>query len=87
MKAEFIQYTISRRNSDYIWSQANLPCMNPEEIFLIAKVFQNMCEKNPKMNIAYKRASTFLKETVCDFANIDAYIHPALTRKFNLPPL
>lgn len=39
------------------------------------------------MKIAYERFCMFLKETVCDFANIDADIHPALVQKFNLPPL
>lgn len=61
--------------------------MNPEEVFLIAKVFQNKTEKYPKMKIAFERASTFLGETVCDFAKIDADIHPALAKKFDLPPL
>ncbi|KAL7594601.1 hypothetical protein Lser_V15G29705 [Lactuca serriola] len=87
MKADFIQYTLTRRNQDYVRTQADFPCMNPEEIFLIARVFQNKSEKNPKMKIALERASTFLRETICDFARIDTNIHTALAPKFNLPPL
>ena len=45
--------------------------MNPREVFLIAKVFQNKSEKYPKMKIAFERASTFLRENVCDFAKIE----------------
>ena len=61
--------------------------MNPEEVFLIARVFENKSEKYPKMEIAFERASIFLRESLCDFAKIDADIHPALAKKFNLPPL
>ena len=39
------------------------------------------------MKIALERASSFLKETVCDFAKIDADIHPTIAKKFDLPPL
>ena len=45
MKAEFVQYTLTRRNQDYVRTQADFPCMNPEEVFLIAMVFQNKVEK------------------------------------------
>lgn len=61
--------------------------MNPEEVFLIARVFQNKLEKNPKMKIEFERANTFLRQTVFDFAKIDADIHITLAEKFNLPPL
>ena len=61
--------------------------MNPEEVFLIAKVFQNKSEKYPKMKVALESASTFLWETVCDFAKIDVDIYPTIARKFDLPPL
>ena len=39
------------------------------------------------MKIALERASTFLKETVCDFAKIDADIHPIISKIADLPPL
>ena len=78
MKADFVQYTLTRRNQDYVCTQADFPCMNPEEVFLIAKVFQNKCEKHPKMKIALERSSTYLKEIVRDFAKIDAEIHPII---------
>ena len=61
--------------------------MNPEEVFLIAKVFQNKVDKYPKIKISLERENTFLKETLCDFMKIDAYIHPALAKNFHLPPL
>ena len=66
MKAGFIQYTLTRREHDYVRTQADFPSMNLEEVFLIAKVFQHKSEKHPKMKIALERANTFLKETVCD---------------------
>ena len=87
MKLDFIQYTLTRRNQDYIHTQADFPFMNPEEVFLIARVFQINYEKHTKMNIAYERDCTFLKETLCDFAKINVDIHLALAHKFNLPPL
>ena len=61
--------------------------MNTKEIFLVANVLQNKMDNHLKMQIEYERACTFLKETVCDFARIDADIHPTLDQKFNLPPL
>ena len=87
MKADFAQFTLTRREHDYIRTQADFPCMNPEEIFLIARVFQNKAEKHPKMQIALDKAKSFLKDTVCDFAKIDADIHPTILKKFDLPPL
>ena len=35
----------------------------------------------------FERASIFLRETVCEFAKIDAYIYPVLAKKLDLPPL
>ena len=87
MKTEYIQYTLTRREHDYIRSQADFPCMNSEEIFLIAKVFQNKSEKHPKMKIELEKANSFLRDTVCDFAKIDADIYPTILKKFDLPPL
>lgn len=51
MKTDFVQYTLTRRGSDYIWMQADFPCMNPKEAFLISRVFQVKAEKHPKMRI------------------------------------
>ena len=59
--------------------------MNPEEVFLIARVFQFKFEKHSKMKISFERACEYLRSTVCDFAKIDADIHPALAQKFILP--
>lgn len=87
MKTEFIQYTMTRRKHDNVRTQADFPCMNLEEVFLIAKVFQHKSEKHQKMKIALERANTSLKETVCDFAKIDADIYPTIAKKFHLPPL
>ena len=61
--------------------------MNPKEVFLIAKVFQNKAEKHPKMKTALDRVNNFLRETVCNFAKIDADIYPIISKKFDLPPL
>ena len=61
--------------------------MNPEEIFLISRVFQNKVENHLKMQMALDKAKSFLRDTVCDFAKIDADIHPTIIRKFDLPPL
>ena len=61
MKLEFIQYTLTRKEHDYVRSKADFTCMNLEEIFLIAKVFQNKAEKHPKMLIALERANNILK--------------------------
>lgn len=61
--------------------------MNPEEVFLIAKVFQHKSEKHPKMKISFERASNFLKETVCEFAKIYENIHPTIAKIVDLPPL
>ena len=87
MKAEFFQYTLTRREQDYVRNQADFPCMNPEEIFLIARVFQGKAEKYPKMQIALDRVNSFLMDTVCDFAKIDADIYPTIAKKHELPPL
>lgn len=86
MKSEFFQYTLTKRNSEYIISQTNFLCMNPEEIFFIAGVFQLKAEKYPKMKIAFKRPCELLKALVCDFGKIDAEIHPVLANKFNFTP-
>lgn len=48
--------------------------MNPEEIFLISRVFKNKIEKYQKMKPSYARACDFLKSLVCDFVTIDANI-------------
>ena len=87
MKADFFQYTLTRRGHDYVRTQADFPHMNPEEVFLIAKVFQNKAEKHPKMKTALDRVNNFLRETVCDFAKIDVDIYPIISKKFDLPPL
>ena len=52
MKTKFYQYTLTRRGDEYIRTQANFVCINPEEIFLIARMFQLKADKYPKMNIA-----------------------------------
>ena len=61
--------------------------MNPEKVYLIARVFQIKAEKHLKMVIVYEKACEFLKSLVCDFAKIDAYIHIVLAQKFKLPAL
>lgn len=42
MKDEFIQYTLTRRGYDYIQTQADFPCMNPEKVFLFLR--SAMCD-------------------------------------------
>ena len=53
MKIDFFQYTLIRRVCEYVRSQADFVCMNPKEIFLIARVFQLKKEKYPKTKVAY----------------------------------
>ena len=61
--------------------------MNPEEVFLIARVFQIKAEKHPKMKIACDKACEFLKALVCGFRKIYVDIHHLLAQKFNFPKL
>ena len=61
--------------------------MNPEEVFLIARVFQIKAEKHPKMKIACDKACEFLKALVCDFGKINVDIHLVLDKKFNFHSL
>lgn len=70
---------------DYIRTQADFPCMNPEDIFLIAIVFQINAEKHLKMKIAYEKTCDFLIALVCDFGKIDVEVYPIQARKFNFP--
>ena len=86
-EGKVFQYTLTRREQDYVRNQADFPCMNPEEIFLIARVFQGKAEKYPKMQIALDRVNSFLMDTVCDFAKIDADIYPNIAKKHELPLL
>lgn len=60
--------------------------MNPEEIFLIARVFKFKAQKHPQMTIAYEKACDFLRALVCDFGKIDAEIYPSFAPKFEFPP-
>lgn len=53
MKSEFFQYTMTQKVCEYVRSQADFVCMNPKEIFLIARVFQLKKEKYPKTKVAY----------------------------------
>ena len=39
------------------------------------------------MQMALDKAKSFLRDTVCDFAKIDADIYPTIIKKFDLPPL
>ena len=87
MKTEFLQYTITRRRDGYIQTQVDFTYVNSGEVFLIARVFQIKSEKHLKMKIACEKACEYLKLAVCDFAKINADIHPVLAQKFNLPTL
>ena len=60
MKSEFFQYSLTIRRNEYIRSQADFVCRNPEDIFLIARVFQLKAEKHPKIKVAFERACEFL---------------------------
>lgn len=81
LKSEFFQYTLSRGGCNYIRTQADFVFMNPDEIFLIARVFQLKAEKYPKMKIEFERACEVLKALVCDFRKIDVEIHLILAKK------
>lgn len=87
MKSDFFKYTLTRRNCEYIRTQADFVNMNPEVNFLIARVFQLKAEKYPKMKIAFERACEFHKALVCDIGKIDAEIDPVISNKFYFPPV
>ena len=63
------------------------PKMNPEELFLYAKVFSHKIEKHHNMKTPYRRVYTYLWSMLSDFATIDVEIHPILQEKLDLPPL
>lgn len=67
-------------------SQSDFVFRNPEEVFLIARVFQMKAEKYPKMKISFKRECEFLKALVCNFGKIDVEIDFILAQKFDFPP-
>lgn len=79
------QYTISWYGKEYHQTQENLIFMNPEEIFLIARVLQLKAQKHPKMEDAYIRVVGFLKSLICDFGKIDAEINSVLVEKMHFP--
>ena len=85
-KSELFQYTLAWRKCEYVRSQPDFVCMNPKEIFQIARMFQVKPEKYPKMNVAFERDFEFLKALGCDFGKIDAEIHHVLAKKFDFPP-
>lgn len=60
---------------EYHRTQVDFVFMNPEEVLLIARVFQLKALKHPKMEDVYLRAAEFLRAYVCDFGKINSEIH------------
>lgn len=85
MKTDFVQYTLTTRGIDYVRTQADFLCMNPEEIFLIARVFSVKDDKYPKVKIECEKMCEFLRALVCNFGKIDTKIHPIIAKKFKFP--
>lgn len=82
----FFQFTHVQFGKKYLRIQADFVSMNPKEIFLITIVFSLNIKKHHKTKQTYERVCNFLRSLVCNFAIIDAKIHPILAAQFDLPP-
>ena len=85
MKSEFFRYTLTRRGTEHIRPQNDFVSMNPEEIFLIAQVFQLKAKKYPNMKVAFERACEFIKALVCGFGKMLKYNHSLTISSIFLP--